>query len=174
MAVKSLGDLTPKIHPSAWVSQAAYVVGDVRIGAGSSVWPGAVLRGDFGSIHIGERVHVEDNCVLHTGRRLEVGNDIIVGHGAILHCAVIGDACLIASATVLLDEAEIGDECMVAAGSLVLPGTKIPTGSFVAGAPASVRPLSDKHRATLERQRDAGTARVGYSAMLERFREAGL
>jgi carbonic anhydrase/acetyltransferase-like protein (isoleucine patch superfamily) len=174
MTLRALGDLQPRVHPTAWVSEAAYVVGDVTIGEGSSVWPGAVLRGDFGPIRVGAHVHVEDNCVLHTGGTLTVGDDVIVGHGAILHCASIGGPCLIGNRAVLLDDAEIGDFCVVAAGSLVLPGVKVEEGSFVAGSPATVSPLSDKHRTRLEWQRRAAESGVGYSGMLERYRQAGL
>jgi carbonic anhydrase/acetyltransferase-like protein (isoleucine patch superfamily) len=174
MVVRALGDRCPIIDPSAWISEAAYVVGDVTVGGGSTVWPGAVLRGDFGSIRIGSRVHIEDNCVVHSGADLVVGDDVTIGHGAIVHCGQIADVVLIGNHVTLLDHAQIGTLCVVAAGAVVLPGSKVPDRSFVSGVPGVVRPLGPKHEAMLEAQRAAGTTGGGYSAMAERYRNAGL
>jgi carbonic anhydrase/acetyltransferase-like protein (isoleucine patch superfamily) len=88
--IRNLGDKVPQIHPSVYVSEAAYVAGDVEIGENSSVWPGAVIRGDFGKIVIGKNSHIEDNCVIHTGDTLTIGDNVIVGHGATVHCKKIG------------------------------------------------------------------------------------
>ncbi len=137
--IKSLGGKTPRVAESAFVSEAAYVVGDVTIGENSSVWPGAVVRGDFAPIIIGNYVHIEDNCVLHCGEALHIGDNVTIGHGVVVHCRRIGSNVLIGSGTILLDEAEVGDCCMVSAGSLVGQGARIPDMSFVAGAPAKVR-----------------------------------
>jgi carbonic anhydrase/acetyltransferase-like protein (isoleucine patch superfamily) len=174
MTIRALGDRIPQVDDGAWVSEAAYVVGNVTVGAGSTIWPGAVLRGDFGWIRVGRRVHIEDNCVLHSGADMIVGDDVTVGHGAIVHCGSVGDACLIGNRAVLLDGAQIGPFCMIAAGAVVLPGTTIPEGSFVTGMPGTVRPLSAKHASVLERQREAGVSGGGYSAMAEHYRAAGL
>ena len=173
MTVRSLGDKVPVIAPTAWVSEAAYVVGDVHLGDRSSVWPGAVVRGDFGSIRIGTNSVVEDNCVVHSGGATVIGDDDIIGHSVVVHCAAIGSQCLVGNHATLLDDVVIGDLCLVAAGSLVLPRTVVPDRSFVAGSPATIQPLSD---ARLERQLKMGThsADLGYGMMARRYREAGL
>ncbi len=137
--IRSFNGITPQVHPTAFVSEAAYVIGSVVIGEHSSVWPGAVIRGDFGRIIIGKNTHIEDNCVLHTGNEMLVGNNVIVGHGAILHCRKIGNNCLIGIDATLLEESEIADDCLIAAGALVTPGTRIPVMSLVMGSPAEVR-----------------------------------
>jgi len=144
MAIRALGDLTPSVSPDAWVSEAAYVVGDVEIGPGSSVWPGAVVRGDFGPIRVGSNTVIEDNCVVHAGELLELGDSVIIGHGVILHCRRIGSNCLIGNNATLLDGAEIADLCIVAAGSVVLAGASVPEGSFVVGVPAKVAPATNE------------------------------
>src|SRR5687768_6293827 len=83
---------TPKIHPSAFISQTATIIGDVEIGEGSSVWPGAVIRADFAPIRIGNGTHIEDNCVLHTGSLLEIGDNVTVGHSVVIHCRRVGNS----------------------------------------------------------------------------------
>jgi carbonic anhydrase/acetyltransferase-like protein (isoleucine patch superfamily) len=172
MTVRAVGDKVPVIAPTAWVSEAAYVVGDVHLGEDTSVWPGAVVRGDFGSIRIGRNTVIEDNCVVHSGAPMTIGDDIIVGHAVVLHCASVGSKCLIGNHATLLDHAEIGDLVLVAAGSLVLPRTKVPDRSFVSGSPATIKPLSDKHLQRLEAMGSAGDK--GYAGMARRYRDAGL
>jgi carbonic anhydrase/acetyltransferase-like protein (isoleucine patch superfamily) len=171
VTVRNLGELIPVIDPSAWVSEAAYVVGDVTIGEGSSVWPGAVLRGDFGSVRIGSNTHVEDNCVVHAEGMCEVGDDVIVGHCVVVHGRRVGSRCLIGNHATILDGAVIGDRCLVAAGSVVLGKIEVPDGSFVAGAPAQVRPATEQQLWRLDQmvRRDAG-----YALMYRRYRDAGL
>ena len=136
--------MTPNVSRDAWISEAAYVVGDVEIGPGSSVWPGAVVRGDFGPIRIGSNTVIEDNCVVHAGEPLELGDSVIIGPGIVVRCRQIGSNCLIGNNAALLDGAEIADLCMVAAGSVLLAGTKVPEGSFVVGAPAKVAPATNE------------------------------
>lgn len=174
MTVQALGDRRPRIDPTAWISEAAYVVGDVELGRGSTVWPGAVVRGDFGSVRLGAHVHVEDNCVLHSGTDLVVGDDVTIGHGAVVHCSAVGDVCLIGNNATLLDGARVGRFCVVAAGSVVLGGATVPDESFVTGTPGRVRELSPGLRAMLEAQRQAGVTGGGYLTMAERYRAAGL
>lgn len=128
----------PQIAPSALVSRGATIIGDVVIGEDSSVWPGAVIRGDVGSIRVGSRVHIEDNCVLHTRDSLTIGDDVVIGHGAVIHCQKVGSHVVIGSTSTLLDWAEVGDWCLIAAGSVVSPGMKIPDMSYVAGVPAKI------------------------------------
>ena len=132
----------PRVPASAFVAMNAVVLGDVELGEHASVWYGAVLRGDVGPIRVGARTNIQDLCVLHatTGRAgLTVGDEVTVGHRAILHGAVIRDRCLIGMGSILLDDCEIGEESLVAAGAVVLEGLKVPPRSFVAGVPATVR-----------------------------------
>jgi carbonic anhydrase/acetyltransferase-like protein (isoleucine patch superfamily) len=137
--IRAFGEKTPKIARTAFISETAYIVGDVEIGEHSSVWPGAVIRADYAKVTIGEYVHLEDNCVVHCGTPLVMGNYIIVGHGAVVHCATIGNNTLIGSNATILDRAKIGDSCVIGAGSLVTPDTIIPPRSLVVGVPAAIR-----------------------------------
>jgi carbonic anhydrase/acetyltransferase-like protein (isoleucine patch superfamily) len=136
--IKSLGRRVPRIAPTAYISESACVIGDVEIGDGAGVWPGAVIRADFGRIVIGAGTHVEDNCVLHTGRELLIGHHVMIGHGAVVHCRSVGNHVLIGMNATILEQAEIGSFCIVAAASLVKTGMKIPERSLVRGAPARV------------------------------------
>lgn len=133
--------LTPRVASSAFVAPGAVVLGDVHLGEDSSVWYGAVLRGDAGPIRVGARTNLQDLCMLHatTGRAgLTIGDEVTVGHRAILHGAVVRDRCLIGMGSILLDDCEIGEESLVAAGAVVLEGMKVPPRSFVAGTPARI------------------------------------
>jgi carbonic anhydrase/acetyltransferase-like protein (isoleucine patch superfamily) len=142
--VRSLSGKTPKIAESAFVSEAAYVVGDVEIGEESNVWPGAVIRGDFGKIHIGRHVTVEDNCVIHSGTPsapagdVMIGDRVIIGHGAVLNCKSIGSNVLIGMNSTVLHDAEIGNNCVIGANCLVSQGARIPDNSFVVGVPGKI------------------------------------
>jgi carbonic anhydrase/acetyltransferase-like protein (isoleucine patch superfamily) len=173
MTVRELGDKVPRIAETAWVSEMAYVVGDVELGEGASVWPGAVVRADFASISIGSNTVVEDNCVVHTGEPLWIGANNIIGHSVVVHCRSIGSNCLIGNQAVLLDSAEIGDFCLIAAGSLVLGRTIVPDQSFVYGSPASIEPISDRHLKRLQAQASYNSDR-GYQQMARLYKEAGL
>ena len=143
--------ITPRIHPSVFIAEGAQIIGDVEIGAGSSVWFNTVIRGDVHYIRIGERTNIQDNCVLHVTHDtypLVVGSDVTVGHGAILHAATIKDCCLIGMGAKVLDGATIGSYALVAAGSLVLEHFEVPEGALVAGVPARVkRMLTEEERA---------------------------
>jgi carbonic anhydrase/acetyltransferase-like protein (isoleucine patch superfamily) len=173
VTIRSLGALVPRIAESAWVSEAAYVVGDVELDEGASVWPGAVIRADFAPIRIGRNTVIEDNSVIHTGEPTVIGDDVIVGHGVVLHCAGVGSSCLIGNRATLLDGAVLGDLCLVAAGSVLLNGVVVPDRSFVVGTPARVEPLSPGHLERLEGQAEAN-AELGYGRMALRYKEAGL
>ena len=143
--IRSFNGKTPKIASSAFVSEAAYVVGDVEIGENSSVWPGAVIRGDLGSITIGKNVAVEDACVIHSGSPatpvgdVTIGDNVHIGHGAVINCRRIGNNVLIGMNATLLHDAEIGNYCVIGAGCLVSQGMEIPDRSFVAGVPGKVK-----------------------------------
>jgi carbonic anhydrase/acetyltransferase-like protein (isoleucine patch superfamily) len=142
--IRSLDGKTPQIAASAFVSEAAYVVGDVQIGDESNVWPGAVIRADFGSIRIGCHTAVEDNAVIHSGTPaapigdVTIGDRVIIGHGAVLNCRSIGNHVLIGMNATILHDAEIGDNCVIAAGCLVGQGMKIPDLSLVVGVPGRI------------------------------------
>jgi carbonic anhydrase/acetyltransferase-like protein (isoleucine patch superfamily) len=137
--IKSFRGKAPRIAASAFVSEAAHVIGDVEIGENSSVWPGAVIRGDFGSIRIGRNTQIEDSSVVHADSDMVIGDSVHIGHGAVIHCSRIGNRVLVGMNATILHGAEIGDFCVIAANSLVGERKKIPEGSFVAGMPGKVR-----------------------------------
>jgi carbonic anhydrase/acetyltransferase-like protein (isoleucine patch superfamily) len=153
------------------VSEAAYVVGDVTIGDGSSVWPGAVIRGDFAAITIGANTHVEDNVVIHCGEDMAIGDNVTIGHGVVVHCRRVGNNCLLGNNSTILDRAEIGDACIVGAGALVLGDTVVPDGSFVVGVPATVRPGRPDQVARMGRR---ARSEGGYASMLKLYKSEGL
>jgi carbonic anhydrase/acetyltransferase-like protein (isoleucine patch superfamily) len=130
------------------VEPSAQVIGDVEIGEGSSVWCNAVIRGDVNSIRIGRRTNIQDAAILHVTfetHPLILGDEITVGHAAVLHGCTISDRCLIGMHATILDGAVIGEESIVGAGALVTEGKKIPPRSLVVGAPARViRKVTDE------------------------------
>lgn len=160
----------PFIHPSAYIQSSAQVIGDVHIGAESSVWFNAVIRGDVHPIRIGARTSVQDNSTIHvsSGRwATVVGDDVTIGHAVVLHGCTVGNLCLIGIRAVVLDGCEIGDECLVGAGALVTPGTKVPAGQLVLGSPAKVvRPLKPEELVLL-RQSAANYVRTAASYRAE-------
>lgn len=132
----------PKISQDAFLDESAQIIGDVTIGARSSVWCNAVVRGDVNFIHIGEETNVQDLACLHVTHDthpLIIGNRVSVAHGVCLHGCTIGDGTLIGIGALVLDGAFIGEGCLVAAGSIVTPRTEIPANSFVMGTPARVQ-----------------------------------
>lgn len=130
---------SPRIAPSAYVSPAATIIGDVEIGENANIWPGAVIRGDLAKITIGSYTSIEDNCVVHGPVVISIGDNVIVGHGAVIHCRKIGNNVLIGNNATILDDVEIGDFCVIGAGSVVAPGTKVPDRSLAMGVPARVK-----------------------------------
>ena len=141
MPIYALGDLEPSIHPDAYVHPDAVIIGDVRIGALSSVWPGAVLRGDDGYISIGERTSIQDNCVLHTTPIFPtvVGDDCVIGHLVDLEGCTIERLCLIGNASVLMHRVVVHTGSIVAANATLLDGTVVPSGSLAVGSPATIK-----------------------------------
>ncbi len=135
----------PEIADSAYIDENAVVIGDVKIGEDSSVWPGAVIRGDGGPIEIGEGTSIQDNAVVHVnvGSYSEIGDGCTVGHGAVVHGQEVGDRVLIGINATVLQGVKIGKESIVAANSLVMEGTEIAERSFVAGSPAEVKKQLD-------------------------------
>ena len=152
MSVYRLGDLTPQIDESAWVAPSASVVGNVNLAAQSSVWFGAVLRGDNEPINIGARSNIQDNSVLHTdpGAPLNIGEGVIVGHRVMLHGCTIGDNSLIGIGATVLNHVKIGKNCLIGAHALITEGKEIPDNSMVIGAPGKViRTLTESQIAML-------------------------
>ena len=138
--IRSLGKKRPKIDASVFVSENAYIVGDIKIGRNSSIWPGAVLRADRFRIQIGYNCNIQDNCVIHAGiSDVMIGNNVTVGHGSIIHCARIGDHVLIGMDTTLGIFSEIGDYCIIGAHSMVKDNFKVPPRSMVVGVPARIK-----------------------------------
>lgn len=148
----ALGDLIPSVDDTAWVAPNATLVGSVALGAGASVWYGAVLRADNEPITIGARSNVQDNCSFHVdqGKPVVLGEGVSVGHNAVVHGATVGDHVLIGMGAVVMNGAVIGTESMVAAGCLVTEGTIVPPRSLIAGVPGKVRrELTDDEVANL-------------------------
>ncbi len=167
--IRSLNGKTPRIADSCFISEAAYIVGDVEIGEHSNVWPGAVIRADFASIKIGSYVDVEDGCVLHAGLDMVIGDHVIMGHGAVVHSAEVGNRVLIAMNATTLHNSIIGDGCIIAAGAVVTEGQKIPPGSFVVGAPGKV-----KGKVTEQQKEWMYGHDTYYPKLAEEFKNAGL
>jgi carbonic anhydrase/acetyltransferase-like protein (isoleucine patch superfamily) len=141
MPIYALGDRTPQIHPDAFVHPDAVVIGDVRIGAESSIWPCAVLRGDYGTIIVGERTSIQDGAVVHAVAEFptEVGSDCVVGHIAHLEGCVIHDGALVGSGSVVLHRAHVHTGATVAAGCVVLNDTVVPEDALAVGVPAKIK-----------------------------------
>ncbi len=167
--IRSFNDKIPRIAESVFVSETAYVIGDVEIGENSGIWPGAVVRGDFASIKIGRNTMIEDNSVVHTGEPMEIGDNVTIGHSVVVHGIKIGNNTLIGNNATVLDNAEIGSFCVIGAGCLVSQGMKIPDNSFVVGVPAIIKGLVSPER---RRQRKRGS--LSYAELMKRYKEQGL
>ena len=144
---------TPQVSPEAFTAETAALIGDVTVGPDSSVWFGAVVRGDNAPISVGRGTSIQDNAVLHTekGHPLTVGDNVTVGHGAIVHCASVGSNTLIGMGAILLDGAVIGDHCMIGAGAVVKERTVVPPGTMMVGVPAKcVRELGPEQLSLLD------------------------
>ena len=143
----------PQLGKNVFIAKTATVIGDVTLGAHSSGWYGAVLRGDINRIVVGHHTNVQDNAVLHLADDFAcvLGNWVTVGHSAVVHACKVGDECLVGMGAVILDGAVIGKQSIIGAKALVTQGTKIPPGSLVLGAPAKVvRKLTKEERAGLK------------------------
>lgn len=142
----------PQVAPSAFVAEGACLIGDVTVGQDASIWFNAVLRGDINAIRIGDRSNIQDGVVIHVTHELPaiVGNNVTVGHQAVVHgCELFGGS-LIGMGAVVLDRARVGPQALVAAGALVKEGFTVPEGMLAAGVPARlVRPLTAEERAAL-------------------------
>src|SRR2546425_2995532 len=164
--IRPFRGIHPQIHPTAFITESAQVIGDVHVGEQASVWFGTVVRGDMFYIRIGDRTNVQDNCVLHTrtGEKPAILEDeVTVGHGVTLHGCYVEHGSLIGIGSIVLDDVRVGAQSLVAAGSLVSPGIIIPPRSLVMGVPArGKRPLTDEEVAGLA---SYWQNYVGYSRM---------
>lgn len=142
MTLYALGDERPRIHPEAYIHPQAVLIGEVRIGASSSVWPGAVIRADNGPIVIGARTSIQDGAVIHTQsrHRTRIGSDCVIGHLAHLEGCLLEDLVLVGSGAVVLEAVTCRSGSLVGAGAVVAPGTEVPAGAMALGVPARIRP----------------------------------
>ncbi len=162
----------PKIHPTVYLSENVFVIGDVEIGEDSSVWFGSVVRGDVNYIRIGKRTNIQDNSVVHVTHDTHptvIGDNVTVGHRVILHGCTLGNNILVGMGAVIMDGVQIEDFVLVGAGALITPNKKIPSGVLVAGFPAKVvRELKDDEIKMIEQ---SATNYVNYKN--EYLREEG-
>ncbi|MFE4828604.1 gamma carbonic anhydrase family protein [Streptomyces sp. NPDC056672] len=167
--IRGVGGKEPAVDPSAFTAPTSVVLGEVRVGAGASVWYHAVLRADHAPITLGAGSNVQDNCTLHAdpGFPLTVGERVSIGHNAVLHGCTVEDEVLIGMGATVLNGAHIGAGSLVAAQSLVPQGLRVPPGSLVAGVPARVkRELTEEERAGIRRNA------AGYAETAKIHREA--
>lgn len=170
MALYQLDGVAPSVAPSAWIADSAQVMGRVALEENSSVWFGAVIRGDTDTIRVGRGSNIQDGSVLHAdeGRPLDIGENVTVGHKVMLHGCTVGDGSLIGIGAVVLNGAKIGKGCIVGAGALVTEGKEFADGSMIIGSPAkAVRML------TPEQQQGLRLSAEHYVLNAARFR-AGL
>jgi len=162
--IYALGDLEPDIHPDAFVHPDAVIIGDVRLGADSSIWPGAVLRGDDGHITVGARTSIQDNCVLHTTPMWPtvVGDDCVVGHIVHLEGCTIESGCLIGNGSIVLHRVIVRTGAIVAANAVVLSDLEVPSGAIAVGIPATIK-------AGRARQQDIDAGVASYLARATRY-----
>ncbi len=167
MTCYKLGDLTPSVHETAYVAVEATVIGLATLAANSSIWPGAVIRGDNEPITVGKGSNIQEGAVLHTdpGCPLTIGENVTIGHQAMLHGCTIEDGALIGIQAIVLNNAVIGEYSLVGAGAVVTEGKVFPGRSLILGAPAKVvRPLTDEEIANLKRNSR------GYAERAARFK----
>lgn len=145
--LRTVSGMSPNIAESAFISEMAYIVGDVSVGSRANIWPFVCLRGDFEPTVVGDETNIQEFTMLHGA---EIGTRVSIGHGAVIDEATIGDGTLIGMSSTVLRQAVVGSECIVAAGSLVREDQTIPDGHLAYGVPAETRPLTDEHRELIE------------------------
>lgn len=151
--IKKLKNKKPVIDVSCFIAETANIIGDVIIDSNSSIWYNAVIRADDNYVKIGKNTNLQDNATVHNSISFPtiIGDNVTIGHGAIVHACKVGNNCLIGMGAILLDGAEIGDNTIIGAGSLVAQGKKIPAGVLALGSPAKViRELTEKEKIDLE------------------------
>src|SRR5262249_48890299 len=140
--LRAYKNITPRVHPTAYVDTTAQVIGDVEIGEASSVWMNAVVRGDVHWIRIGARSNLQDNTTVHVMNATHpttIGDDVTIGHGAIIHGCTLQDRILVGMGAIILNGVVVGEASIVAAGTLLTEGTHVPPRSLVMGSPGRVR-----------------------------------
>jgi len=172
--IRAFDGKQPVIAPDAWIDETAVVIGDVRLGAGASLWPGVIARGDINYIRIGERTNIQDGSVLHVthdsrfapgGFPLVVGPDVTVGHRVVLHGCEVGQHCLVGMGAVVMDGARVEPYVVIGAGTLVPGGKVLESGHLYMGSPARrIRALSQREREYLE------YSSLNYVRLAERYR----
>lgn len=168
--IAALGERVPRLAPTAWVHPAATVIGDVELGPGASVWPGAVLRGDFGAIRIGARTSVQDNAVIHAAPWVAttVGAECVVAHLAFIEAATVEDLCMVASGALVLPGATMRSGSVAAAGAVLAGELEVPSGHRAQGVPAAVVAAARPDRAYIAQ----GAA--DYAAMAAEYAGQGI
>jgi carbonic anhydrase/acetyltransferase-like protein (isoleucine patch superfamily) len=169
--IRAFGGKAPRLAGSVWVADGAVIIGDVEIGPESSVWFGAVVRGDVNHIRVGARTNLQDYSVLHVTSGTHptiVGDDVTLGHRATLHGCTVKDRCLVGIGATVMDGAVVGEDAMVAAGSLVPPGMVVPPGMLALGSPAKI-----KRQLTLEEIEYFRKSAANYAGYAEQYRREG-
>ena len=165
-------DKSPQIHSTAFIFESADIIGDVTIGAQSSIWFKAVVRGDVHYIRIGERTNVQDGALLHVTRNthpLVIGNDVTIAHGVILHGCTVKDRVLIGMGAIVLDGAVVHEDSMIGAGALVPPNMEVPSRTLVVGVPAKV-----KRELTEGEVQHIRQSAQNYIRYVENYRKSGV
>jgi carbonic anhydrase/acetyltransferase-like protein (isoleucine patch superfamily) len=170
MPAYTLGSKKPRIHPSAILAPNCTIIGDVVIGPRTSIWPGAVIRGDYGYIRIGSDCSIQDNAVVHCSGENPaiVGKGVTVAHGAIVHACRIGDECLIGAGAIIFDGASVGKHSILGVGCILLEGRKILPRSVAVGAPAKII-----RKATLQDVRAIRESYRAYVKMAQLYEKTG-
>ena len=144
--IRTLEGMTPKIHPTAFISEFAYVIGNVEIGEGSSVWPGAVVRGDMGKVIIGKHTNIQDNSAVHGDADVEIGDHVTIGHKVLCHAKNVENNVVIGNGATINDGVEIGEYCLIASGTMLVDNVKIAPRSLVVGSPGkAIREVGERH-----------------------------
>jgi carbonic anhydrase/acetyltransferase-like protein (isoleucine patch superfamily) len=155
LVLRSYRSIHPRVALTAFIDESAQVIGDVVIGDDSSVWMNAVLRGDFNTIRVGRRTNIQDGCVVHVmsgTHPTTLGDDVTVGHAAVLHGCTVADRCLVGMGAIVLNGVQIGSDSIVAAGALLVEDTVVQSRSLVMGSPGRVRrSLTDDEVASIRR-----------------------
>lgn len=167
--IREFNGKIPQIDPTAFVSEAAYIIGDVTIGPYSSVWPGAIIRADQGPISIGSHTNIQDNSVVHTDVAAKIGNHVTLGHRVVCHAASIDDYSLLGNGCVVNEGVSIGRNVIVASASMVLEQKHIPEGTLAAGIPAVIKgKLFRRHKELIS------SVSEHYARLAQQYKIAGL
>lgn len=139
--IKELNAKRPETEKASFIAENATIIGDVKLEEGTTVWYGAVIRGDGDSIRIGKNTNIQDNCVVHVDpdNPVSIGEGVTIGHSCIIHGCTIGDNCLIGMGSIIMNGAKIGDNCLVGAGALITENKEFPAGSKIIGSPAKIK-----------------------------------